>query len=547
MESKTVKWKSSRVDQTVLASLRNVQIELMQLCLEDIETFEYDVPDILKSKKIRYKNHIVPGNVPGLPGNISIGATAVLLASWGEFPVPQEILDYVKDAYENNRIKESSLPSSEEMFERGRNIVSSFMNKGIPYYSAIAICGACWVECKWNVHVANKLEKDDGGVGGTGGWPGCGEGLFGLTFWSQKQKIISAMTLPGIPSDTTKDDYKDASAKHLCDLDEETWIDILAKYLEICVPKHKDILCNEETPKDDEERTKVICSSYLFKAAGARDATFDNAKLTAESYMKTHTAQSKNPKYQAYDGFALQVLISIMLDKYLHGEDVDLDGILIDVTFDEAMKSGNSMNSMSTFFNKWGLFPGSPSKEYEETRDLTLTEDGKDKDIELRVFRGNEFTHGGMNAAYGKLYVNGSYFCDTAERNLVKAGTYDVLWRKDQGCTVAGRNDWMKNGLSGNIMYRFATYSNGVVPLVKVRDRSGIRIHEGTGVSWSKGCLVVGKMNNDNTGFSSTWNEWKMLYDFCRECRSCKITYIDSMKTKLSKNKDKIKEIKQKA
>lgn len=333
MSNVKISWDSERSDHKLLAALENVKLDIMRMCLADIAAFDYEVPDAEHENTIRYLNKIVPGSVLGSPSNVSIAATAMLLCSFGEFPIPQEILDYIVEEYKEGRVNERKFPSTKELFEKGKTLVEAFMEKGLPYYSACTITGATWVECGWNVHVYNKLEHNNGGVGNTGGWPGCGEGLFGLTFWTQKQKVIKKMMLPGIDQNITKEGYAKNNV-HLCDLDENWWIDILKTYLEICVPKHKDILYSEEEPEDDETRTQILCSGYLFKAAGGLDSTFENVKETTEKYMRTHIAQAKNKtSYQVYNGFALQIWISILLDKYLHDEEFDLGKFGIDSTF----------------------------------------------------------------------------------------------------------------------------------------------------------------------------------------------------------------------
>ena len=107
-----------------------------------------------------------------------------------------------------------------------------------------------------------------------------------------------------------------------------------------------------------------------------------------------------------------------------------------------------------------------------------------------------------------KIYVNGEYWFDTGERKIIPAGTYKVAFRKDQGCYKTGRNDWLKNGAEGKPNYRFAKYSNGFVPLVmNVPGRGGIRIHQGTSVAWSEGCLITGIFNNGK--LVNSWECWK--------------------------------------
>lgn len=149
-----------------------------------------------------------------------------------------------------------------------------------------------------------------------------------------------------------------------------------------------------------------------------------------------------------------------------------------------------------------------------------LTKDG----VNLLVVRGTRFTHGGRPAAYGKLYVDGQYWFDTAERSMLTPGTYRVGFRPDTGATMTGRADWLAKGKAGDPMRRFAVYSNGYVPLVLgTTGRSGIRIHQGTSVAWSEGCLVTGIYNGH--GLDQSWECWKKLYDYCVQAKEVTITY----------------------
>ena len=149
---------------------------------------------------------------------------------------------------------------------------------------------------------------------------------------------------------------------------------------------------------------------------------------------------------------------------------------------------------------------------------------GTTDDVKLTVIRGQKFTHNGMKACYGKLYVNGEYWFDTGERNIIPPGTYKVAFRQDQGSYKTGRGDWLKNGAAGKPNYRFAAYSNGYVPLIlNVPGRSGIRIHQGTSVAWSEGCLITGNFNNGK--LANSWECWKKLYDYCINAKSVNIEY----------------------
>ena len=150
---------------------------------------------------------------------------------------------------------------------------------------------------------------------------------------------------------------------------------------------------------------------------------------------------------------------------------------------------------------------------------------GTTDDVKLTVVRGEKFTHSGMKACYGKLYVNGQYWFDTAERKIIPAGTYKAAFSKDKhGCPKTGRADWIRKGEAGHPGYRFAKYSNGFVPLImNVPGRQGIRIHQGKGVGWSEGCLITG--NYVNGALENSWECWKKLYDYCINARSVSIEY----------------------
>jgi hypothetical protein len=149
---------------------------------------------------------------------------------------------------------------------------------------------------------------------------------------------------------------------------------------------------------------------------------------------------------------------------------------------------------------------------------------GTTSDVKITVIRGPRFVHSGRSAAYGKLYVNGEYWFDTGERSMVTPGTYPVAFRKETGCTMTGRSDWLRKGKAGDPMRRFAVYSKGYVPLVLgTKGRGGIRIHQGTSVGWSEGCLITGNLRNGK--LENSWECWKRLYDYCYNAKSVTITY----------------------
>ena len=186
-------------------------------------------------------------------------------------------------------------------------------------------------------------------------------------------------------------------------------------------------------------------------------------------------------------------------------------------------KSNYQNNSEDQNINKQNTNIDNTNKENNETK-INIPISGSSSNVELVVVRGQYFTHGGRSANYGKLYVNGQYWFDTGERSMLQAGTYKVAFKKETGCTYTGRKDWLKKGNAGNPLYQFVKYSNGYVPLVLgTGGRGGIRIHQGTSVAWSEGCLIVG--NYKNGKLENSWDCWKKLYDYCYNAKSVTITY----------------------
>ena len=334
MDVKTIEWKSDRICHYVLSKLNDMKMNISKIFIEDATGKEMSDSNTLKINTIKYKNEAVNGLFSGTPSTVSVDATIALMMSYGEFPIPEEVRKYIIDAFENGLINPENFPASDEKFENGKTILDAFIESGMPYYSACALTGATFVECGWNVHVFNSVEASGQGVDKTADWAGCGEGLFGLTFWSQKEKIIKELGYDKthqIPADKTK--YNDKRAKHLCDLDEPEWIDIAKEYLKNSAEKDYDVLTNEDEPQSDDDFTEILSASYLWKAACGLTPTFDNVKDTAQKYLNTHKRMFGEGNL--HDGFATQICISIALDKYLHGETViDMNDLGLEISYD---------------------------------------------------------------------------------------------------------------------------------------------------------------------------------------------------------------------
>lgn len=320
----TINWKSDRLIHDTIGDLEDIKMNILKIALEPVVGKELAKCNSKENQEIEYDNKAISGIIPGSSSRISVDATVAAMCKTGNFPIPKEVAQYIKEAQEEGRVDENELPQSEELFEKGRNILEAFVENGYPYYAACALTGATYVESRWNVHAVNKSELNSkSGVRSTYGWTNCGEGLFQITHWKTKKTVIDTLNPPGVSNNESL--YKDARATHLSSLNEEWWAKIAKVFLNDVAKKHGDILINEDYEETDSALTEILSSSYLWKAAPGLDATFDNVKTTAEKYIRTHERQSSNPAHKAHNGFVTQVLTSILLDQYMHGSEFDLD------------------------------------------------------------------------------------------------------------------------------------------------------------------------------------------------------------------------------
>ena len=329
---KTIQWESDRICHYVISKLNDMKINLFKMNIEDVIGKELEDPNTLKVNTIKYDNHMIDDSQSFGMSHLSVDGTIVMMYTYGEFPIPEEVRKYLVDAFENDLILPDHFPKEEETFEHARDIVDAMIDADLPYYVAIALCGAMFVECAWNCHVYNHQEQEErSGVPSTYGWSNCGEGLFGLTHWSAKQKIITKLgydSTKGISS--IESEYNKPSANHLCKLDEPEWIEMTLEFLKMFAKKHYDVFTNEEEPQSDDDYTTILSAGYLWKAAPGLDPKFDNVKETTKKYLNTHKRQ--NGTKGLHDGFATQIVISIILDKYLHDElEIDLNEMGLDI------------------------------------------------------------------------------------------------------------------------------------------------------------------------------------------------------------------------
>jgi Family of unknown function (DUF5675) len=91
-------------------------------------------------------------------------------------------------------------------------------------------------------------------------------------------------------------------------------------------------------------------------------------------------------------------------------------------------------------------------------------------------------------ATYGKMYVNGTYECETLEDQVREVPGHPVKEWKISGETA------IPSGTYQVLLTPSPHFGNKLMPLlVGVEDYEGVRIHPGNFVKQTEGCILVGK------------------------------------------------------
>ena len=383
--SVSVNWLTDRVDDDITKNLEDLKYNLLGMFMSDLgENFDSilsgTIPKELSTKSIEEKierkvifdNSIIK-NKNGNNSHFSPGATIAALAMhYSEFVIPPDILSYIKEhlaSEEEINLYMKRIPKTEEQYQNGKRFFDILIQLGFPSQSAYLLCGAIWVECVFNANLYNRDEAkgSSGTVKSAQGMANCGEGIFGLTFWSQKLKLIKALSLDtqaypmyGIKSNGSVDKNIDIYAKvantqqgydkiqdgygRLYQLKEDTWIKLLEEYIKGINKLAGDDKStyeyimydgrpNPNSTNEEDEDHKIFYSCYLFKAATGAGRTFKNTKTWAEKYMATHKkiAQGKGKDTKVDNGFVKQVLVAYALSLYNTGssvEEINFDNLI---------------------------------------------------------------------------------------------------------------------------------------------------------------------------------------------------------------------------
>ena len=365
-ESRSIKWKSKIYDDDICNLYKNITDDILFLNISKFGFSELNgIFKDIKDYKITFNNSVIKtrlGNNSGFSISATIAAT-YRQSIGGAFIIPPDLIDYINEEINSESVFKkylSGFPSSVSLYEKGKLLFESFIKSGYPTQAAYALCGAAYVECTWDPNVYNKAEraKSSGTVDFAGGWSGCGEGLFGLTGWNQKKKLIEKMGLNKkqvpcyefingkinktkiILRSITTDQKKYDADKHAIKLfqcTEDTWTDIMKEYLKGLGRKGSDTKTTYDylmydgkpqgnTTEDDDDH-KLLYASYLFKAGyfgNNKGNNFNTVKKTVDAYKSTHQKiyGKNNISYMPINGFVKQLLIAYLLAEYINGSSV---------------------------------------------------------------------------------------------------------------------------------------------------------------------------------------------------------------------------------
>lgn len=120
----------------------------------------------------------------------------------------------------------------------------------------------------------------------------------------------------------------------------------------------------------------------------------------------------------------------------------------------------------------------------------------------------------------GKLYIDGVYFCDTLEnpdRELYQDMEYDVISKlKVDGETCIPYGEYK---VSFTISPKFKKPMPLIYPVICFE---GIRIHSGTTVIDTEGCILVGEKESDGT-LKNSQEVFEKLTELTKPYHQCKI------------------------
>lgn len=281
--------------------------------------YNYMYSDAYKEDEKLKKDKIeVGGKDPNYWARLSIfeALERFAVTAIGDFICTPQILNYIKEMRKTDRgIPNSNICRDEKKYEKCKEACEALVRheKQLAGHPVMCLAGAFWTECGWKFdNVVNTWEAGGSGVNGTGGYTGCGESWFGITFWGQKKQIINGM---GLPCPTSEGAYKPGNM--IADLPFEKQAEICVWYLKNMVPKFGNVLLEFNKNRSKYSPEDCVAAAFLFKAGcWKQNGTLWERALDAKDHYWNGKAKP------GYEGWALAIYHSMMFARYMKDKKV---------------------------------------------------------------------------------------------------------------------------------------------------------------------------------------------------------------------------------
>lgn len=356
-----VEWLTDRYDDDLIRTYRKIMYDIMS---SEFSVYGEDIIDKLftlnDNTQLLINNSIIKTPL-GVNSSMSVGGTIALLAKYNTpFVIPPDLIKYIKDNITSKELFDkyvSTFPNNIDLLEAGKQLFDIFIDAGYPFQSAYSLVAAVYSECGWDPNIVSQVKNEADKQ-----WTFAREGMFGISNWNDKKKLISELSLDKFvtvyqwdkssvnklsiansrisldetyynegpfPSKTNKHQYA-----CLFQCTEDIWCDIMKKYIE-GIPKvdgddktlYEYLMYDKEPLNDDnkdDDDHKLLYASYLFKDGKNTKKDFDELKKVID----------KSTSYIKYgwkiNDFIQQLLIAYILGQYVSGisiEDLSLNDI----------------------------------------------------------------------------------------------------------------------------------------------------------------------------------------------------------------------------
>lgn len=242
---------------------------------------------------------------------------------FGDFVVPPEIMQFLREEYAGDRIPDSQINWSKEYFIAAKELAEEFKRLA-PNWSTeliISLLGAMHAEGGIRGYMKDSAvintREASGNTSSTyaGGIKNAGEGWFQFTNIATKLKCCRLLKAkygspPGWPDTLTEANYN----QHIAKLPKEWQIKLCVVYVEAS-SKWKDM--------SSDDNVKVLLGSYFFKAGPAYDSTMEALRLKSARSRAFFAKPENGGDPNHVNVFCKQICQAILFAQFIKGDKGD--------------------------------------------------------------------------------------------------------------------------------------------------------------------------------------------------------------------------------